>query len=226
MERKTICVIGLGKFGKAVVETLIHYGCDIIVIDKNEQKVKFFEERVTSAFCFDATDKKSLQEIGIQSCSDVVIAIGSENNCYSSIICGIILKQELKIQNVVAKISNPHHSKIMETIGIKNLVRPEFESGKKTAQKLLLNLKNGLISIDEKHAIICAKISNPIFFGKKLIDLNLTKKYGIIILAIKRRKKVITAFQATSIDKEDEIIFFGQNNNISSFYQVIKTFEK
>src|ERR1044071_3965116 len=223
MERKTICVIGLGKFGKAVVETLLHYGCDVIVIDKNEQKVKTFEERVTSAFCFDATNRNSLQEIGIQNCNDVVIAIGSENNCYSSIVCGIILKQELKIKSVVAKISNPHHSKIMETIGTKNLVRPEFEAGKKTAQQLLLNLKNGLINFDEKHAILCAKVNNLNFIGKKLTDLNITKNYGIIILGIKKKKQVMMTDSETIIGKEDEIVFFGKNSNISSFYQVIKS---
>ena len=69
-------IIGLGRFGHALALELAQAGADIMVIDRDEEKVREFREYTESAFVTKSLDKKTLSESGIQNCDVVVICIG------------------------------------------------------------------------------------------------------------------------------------------------------
>lgn len=71
-------VIGLGRFGTALAITIAKAGKDVIVIDRNEAKVKELRQYTDYAFVVDELNADSLREVGIQNCDTVIVCIGEK----------------------------------------------------------------------------------------------------------------------------------------------------
>ena len=71
-------VIGLGRFGTALVKTLAAAGKEVIAVDKDEAKVKAVRGYTDYAFVIDELNEVSLKETGMQNCGTVTICIGEQ----------------------------------------------------------------------------------------------------------------------------------------------------
>ena len=71
-------VIGLGRFGTALVQTLAEAGKEVIAIDKNEEKVKAVRRYTDYAFVVDNLSEDALKETGMQNCGTVTVCIGEQ----------------------------------------------------------------------------------------------------------------------------------------------------
>ena len=86
-------VIGLGRFGTALVKTLAEAGQEVIAVDKDEQKVKAVRKYTAYAFVVGTLNEESLQETGVQNCDTVTICIGrSSPEALSSIYCSAMIR--------------------------------------------------------------------------------------------------------------------------------------
>ena len=47
MKNKQIIVVGLGRFGMALAETLVENGCEVMAIDTNEERLDEIAPRIT-----------------------------------------------------------------------------------------------------------------------------------------------------------------------------------
>ena len=83
-------VIGLGSFGATVALELTKLNHDVIGIDTIKRNVESLADRITHAVIADATDEHVLEELNIQNCDAVVVAIGEDIE--ASILCVLNLK--------------------------------------------------------------------------------------------------------------------------------------
>ena len=65
-EKNTYGIIGLGRFGHAMAMELAAAGADLLVLDKDEEKVRELRDYTENAYVVRSLDKKSLAETGIQ----------------------------------------------------------------------------------------------------------------------------------------------------------------
>lgn len=86
---KEFAVFGLGKFGVSVAKSLMTLGCQVIVVDRNEERVQEIADDVTYAMVADVTDSQVLENLGIRNLDGVVIAISNEygSQCYGNDSC-------------------------------------------------------------------------------------------------------------------------------------------
>ena len=73
---KQFAVIGLGRFGRAVVETLVASGYDVMGCDKNMEAVKQMEHIATDVMQLDVMNEDAMQYIGLNNFDVVIVAIG------------------------------------------------------------------------------------------------------------------------------------------------------
>ncbi len=71
---------------------------DVIGIDSNKKFVESISDQLTHAVIADATDEHVLQELNIQNCEAVVVAIGEDIE--ASILCVLHLKNMGDQQNL------------------------------------------------------------------------------------------------------------------------------
>lgn len=127
-------VIGLGLFGTAIAKKLAKKGAEVLAIDNNEDHIDEIKDEVAYAVCLDATDKKALKSQNIEDYDAVVVAIG-EN--FEALLLCVVYLQELNIKRIIARANGIHQRKILEKIGIKEILSPEDEVGNVVAERLL-----------------------------------------------------------------------------------------
>jgi len=207
--KKQFAILGLGRFGSKVSRELFYRGQEVIVIDKDENKIEGIKDEVTHAFVGDITNEETLKEAGVQECDVVVIAESS--NIESSIISSQICKT-FGIKKVIAKAQNTIHGKILIKLQVDQIVYPEQDTAIKLVNKLTSD--NILDYIELGHHINIVSVEAPEkFSGKTIKELALRRRFHVTILGIKRGDELI--FNLTDDDmvqEADILIVFGETD--------------
>ncbi|MBR4966502.1 MAG: TrkA family potassium uptake protein [Lachnospiraceae bacterium] len=189
--KQTYAVFGLGKYGTAVAKELVANGADVIAVDADETIVNDLTSDLPICKCADVTDPEALLQIGIRSVEVAVIAMAT--NLESTVMC-IMLCKEFGVQNIIAKCGNEMHRKILEKLGVNQIVFPEYDSGTRLAKNLL---SSGFIDVIElaKNVSMVKIDVKPEWVGKSILELNLRKKYSLNIVAIYDKGTINTSVE-------------------------------
>ena len=183
MKRKQFAVIGLGRFGSATAITLSELGHDVIGVDGDEARVAQLADRITHALQIDATDEKSLRAAGIRDVDVAVVSIGE--NIESSLLVVMQLR-ELGVRKIVAKAVTPLHGRILERLGVARVIFPEREMAVRLAHSLVMPNVIDYIELSGDFSIIEVPAPDP-FVGRTLKQLELRPRFGLMLIAIKRK---------------------------------------
>ena len=178
---KQVAVIGLGRFGMSVAESLSENRCQVLAIDSDMDRVKKAQAFVTQAVELDARDADALRAVGVAEMDLAVVAIGS--NLESSMLATMILK-ELGVKQVVAKAVTKLHGRFLEKVGADKVIYPELDSGHQLGRHLARPNIVEQIEFGADYGVF--EITAPAnWVGKNLADLSIRGKYGVSVLAIK-----------------------------------------
>lgn len=210
-QMKDFAIIGLGRFGSALVQTLADMGHQVLAIDISEERVQYMSEIATHAVQADAMDEEILKELGIKNFDVVVVAIG--HDVQASILVALLLK-EMGVKTVVAKALNAMHGKVLEKIGVDKVVYPERDMAIRLAHHLVTTNFLDSIELSEDYSIF--EIKTPArMVGKSLGQLALRAKCGISIIAIKTPERIIAAPGAEDVLGPDDILVaIGKKKNM------------
>jgi trk system potassium uptake protein TrkA len=186
-DNRQFAVIGLGRFGRSVCETLHQSGHEVLGVDQDEKLVAeaLAAKVVSNAIALDSTDVNALKEAGIFEFETVIVAIG--NYLKESIVTSLNLK-EGGVKYVVAKVSSDTHENILKRLGVDLIVFPEQEAGRDLAYRLTKPSIVDRFELDPEHSIVEMLVPEN-FDGKTLAELQLRKNYGVNLLAIGSEEK-------------------------------------
>lgn len=212
MKNKEFVVFGLGRFGRSVATTLAQAGCEVLVIDNNEDKIHDIADVVTYAVKADATDVETLASLGIGNFDGAIIAIGE--HLEPSVLATIHAK-ELGIPFVLAKVQTETQAKVLMKVGADKVVFPEKETGIRIANKLLHGNFFDAVELSSTYSLmeINAKAE---WFGHNLQELNLRRRYDINVIGIKSSEKLnINPGPDEIIRENDILVVIGENTQLS-----------
>ena len=184
--KKTYAVFGLGRYGVAVARELVLSGAEVIAVDLDEKIVNAAADELPICKCADITDPDVIRQLGISNVDVVIIAMAS--NLEASVLA-ITLCKEMGVKTVIAKCANEMHQKIFTRVGADKVVFPENESGTRLAKNLLSSGFIDMISLSQDVSMVELDVKDE-WVGKNLIELNLRKKYGFNIVAIRIDQQV------------------------------------
>lgn len=197
-------IVGVGRFGFALAEELADSGAELIVLDRDEDKIRELRELTENAYVVKGVDKKALSETGIQNCDVAVVCIGEQID--TSILTTLNLIS-MGIPRVIAKAASAEHGLILEKLGAE-IVYPERDMAVRLAKRLETDCVLDFIQLSEK--IHISKISAPkAFLGKTVLEMNLRSRFGLNIIAIENRGSVIDHIQPEYIFSADDILFLA-----------------
>lgn len=212
--KKNFAVIGLGRFGGSICRTLANAGIEVLAIDKSEERVNEFAMIASHAVVGDTTDEACLKSLGIRNFDHVIVAIGE--NIQSSILTTLILK-ELGVPYITAKAQNDYHEKVLRKIGADRVVHPERDMGIRIANNMISSNIVDYLELSNEYSIV-EIAANEKLSGHTIMDLDIRKRYGLNIVAIKRGVNLIVSPLAQeTIMIEDVLIVIGNDNAISRF---------
>jgi trk system potassium uptake protein TrkA len=210
---KQFVVIGLGNFGYHLATHLCAKGHDVMAIDKDAGRVQAIKDLVSQAVAADATDREVLETLGLKQMDTVVVCIGTEMN--NSVLATLNLK-DIGVKRVVAMAISDAHGRILEKVGVSDVVFPEKDLAISLAEKLHNPNMLEYLPFTEDYSII--QLAPPKeFIGKALRELDLINKYGVQVVAIKelipdRINMIPTA--SFVVKDSDILILLGPNKSL------------
>ena len=201
--KKTYAVFGLGRYGTAVARELVNNGREVIAVDSNQGIVNDAAAYLPVCKCADVSDAEVISRLGIGNIDTVIICMA--NNLEASVMA-ITLCKEAGVKTVIAKCANEMHQRILLRVGADQVVFPETESGVRLAKNLLSSGFIDAISLSRDVSMVEVDVRDE-WCGKNLIELNLRKKYGINVVAIKKGEEVnVSINPEQALDAESTLI--------------------
>ncbi len=180
-QRKEVGVIGLGKFGFCLAETLMELGHQVIGVDKSESRVRVARDALTQVYQADAMDKVALQQLGFGELEFVVVSIGGSME--ASILITMNLK-ELGTGQVWVKAVSRDHEKVLNKIGADFVVFPERFVARQLAHRLAVP---GLLNyLPLGGGIVLQEFNVDKWAGQTLRELDLPNRHHLLVVAVKR----------------------------------------
>ena len=210
-----VAVIGLGRFGRALVEGLEEVGVEVLAIDSDMDNVESIKDTATSAVRMDASDVRSLRANDLDQMDVVVVAIGEQFEAAMLTVQELI---SMGITNVYARAISPTHRRILERMSIAGVVSPTEEAGRRFARRLAHPGLLDYIELSEDYEI--AEVTTPPkLTGHTLGTLALVKRYNVTVVTIRRpgeRKSTIigTPTADTEVREDDVLILAGRREDI------------
>ena len=176
-------VIGLGQLGHAVAVALAKRGAEVVAVDLDMERVEAIKERVTRALCLDATDDRALKASGMGEADTVILALGEEH-LEQAVLTTMILR-EFGVGTIVSRAATTLQGKVLERVGVTEVVYPEREMGILLARKILNPSVRELVPLSKGTSLAEVAI-RPEMVGISLAEANLRQEYGLNVVALRR----------------------------------------
>lgn len=209
-----ILIVGLGQFGMSLAHTLSDKGAEVLAVDRRKNLVEEASAFVAESLILDATDETELARLQPGKRDAAICAIGDDSK-EASIICTALLRQ-MGTSWIIARANNLMHQRILQLVGAHLVVNPELEFGKRFANRLInRHIVADMPLGDELH--LTEITIQPSMVGKNLVELALPKRFGIMVVAIRRGtpSRVVQPNIHDPLQENDNLIIVSSESAIS-----------
>lgn len=201
---KNYAIIGLGRFGHALALELAQEGAEIMVIDKDEEKVRELRDYTENAFVVDGYDKKALEDTGVRNCDVAVVCIGEKIDISILMTLNLV---SLGIPQVIAKATSEEHGEILRKLGAE-VVYPERDMAVRLAHRLESAKILDYIQLSKKVNISKLIVPDKLI-GKSVQEVDLRKRFGLNIIAIENNENVNQNVMPDYIFQGGDVLFLS-----------------
>jgi trk system potassium uptake protein TrkA len=216
---KRICVIGLGRFGMGVATELYQAGHDVLVIDRDEEKVQSMLGKATYAITMDATTDQGLSNLGIDEYDAVILALG-DSNVEASILVAMVLR-DMGISMIIARAATQLHGQALARVGVGKVVYPEEESAKRLAH---LEINPDILDYMEvlNNVGISKVRPRPSMVRKTVEEAGLAENRGdnsLTVLGLRRgRRLILNPSRDETIAPGDVLLVAGPSDQVARVF--------
>jgi len=215
-----IFVIGAGRFGVHLATRLSEFGCEIMLADKNPDRVEDLVQDGFHAVEMDAEDQGALKEAGVQEADAVVVSIGE--NMQGSILTTLLLK-ELKVKKLICRALDARHATVLEKLGADLVVLPSRDMAYRLAERLRDNLGSDRQQLCGNHQLAQIRVGPPLH-GKSLAEAALRDRYRVNVVLVTR---VDDEGQTVAIEpKPERLILTGDLVFVAGLRENLNRFER
>lgn len=229
-------IIGYGKFGSQLASDLIKFNIPLKICDNDEDKLKDLADVAgVEPIVINCSDKTALEQAGIIP-SEVDTVIVSVGDSIETSIISVFALQELGNKNIIVKVVNQIHSRIMLKCGASRTIYPENDAARLLSSELVSKqVESYLISDCLK---VCKGLAGSAFndvsvqdfehlavtFAKNSDDEDGNNQNILKIVAIKRAEVWNTDITPNLTLNKTDFIVFLVSTDISD--KVILKFER
>ena len=209
-------VVGLGRLGMAMVDTLDSLGHEVLALDLDETVVQDLADRLPNVHVVaaDATEERVLRGLNVDAFDAAAVVIG-ENHVEAGILATATLK-DLDVPTIVARATSKLHARVLEKVGADRVIQPEREMGEQVARVLASPTVLDYVDLGEDEALIEARVPEQ-WVGKSLAELALSRSLSLTVVAHKRKDSPGTLPSGnTVLQREDVIVVGGSKKTLAA----------
>ena len=207
---KSILIIGMGNFGKYLAEKLQELKNNIMIIDKNEKVIENLSVRFENAQIGDCNNPDVIKALGVQDFDACIVALDEDFQASLEITLNL---KEAGAKYVISKASRDIQAKFLLRNGADEVIYPEKDMAERLAYKITGNTMY-YFSLNDEYSVF--EIATPKDWeGETIMSLNIRKKYGLNVLAIKNNEEILPSPTAEYCFKEnDHIVVLGKREDM------------
>ena len=224
--KRLFAVIGLGRFGYSVAESLVQKGCEVLAIDREEAKIQSISDIATFAVQCDATDERALKAVSTQ---NVDVAVGSIGENIEASILIVQTLHEMGITSIIAKAVTNIHGKILSNLGVTEVIYPERDAAIRLAHRLASPKVLDYLELAPGYSVEEVAVPDR-FSGMSIEETKIRELHNLNIIGIKKqvnrmikgKLKKEDTFNFTPspddmIEKGDVLVMIGKEHDLDGF---------
>ncbi|MHC5201740.1 potassium channel family protein [Myroides sp. LJL119] len=222
-----LIIIGLGNFGASLGIKMTKLGHEVMGVDKNMAKVESLKDKLSHTICLDATDEIALDKLPLKNTDIVLVAIGEDQG--ANIMATANFKNK-NVNQLISRAINQVHEKVLQAIGVYQIIRPEEESAERWTKKLNSNGIIDSFELNNEYSII-EVLTPQALIGMSFEQIQFKKKYNILVMTVIKNQQqksflgqceIVPKVQGfpnpqTTIAKDDVLVIYGANHDIFKF---------
>ena len=213
---KRFAVIGLGHFGASVARKLYEEGREVIAVDSDKECVQDAADYSEQAICVDATDKRTLENIGLDEVDAAIVSLGERMDVIT--LAALHLK-EIGVPYLIVKAISADHEKILRAIGVNEVIHPEEFAARSLATRLSLFGVSDFLPILPTYSVVLLKTPNC--FANQTVSIMESK--SVQVVAIQRgNEMILTPSDSEILLLNDMLILIGENQNLNTLAERIE----
>ena len=214
-----VIVAGGGKIGYYLTKTLVNEGYEVLLIEKDKQKVEIYSERFGSVVVRgDACEASTLAAAGTGRADVVVAATGDDED--NLVICQMA-KKKFNVPRTIARINNPKNEEIFRRLGIDRTVSQTNVLLSLIEQEIpersfvhLVTLKHAQLAVVEATVAPDAPVT-----GRVLADIRFPPE--TVVMAVMRDGQVLVPNGTTRLEANDAVIVLAQRQSEPALRQML-----
>ena len=215
--KKSVLIVGLGRYGRYVAKKMNELDHEILAVDKDEEKVNLALPFVTNALVADTTDPRFLESLGVRNFDLCIVAIGDD---FQSSLEITSFLRELGAKKVVSRAARDVHAKFLLRNGADEIVYPEKQLADWTAIRYSSDHIFDYIELDNDHAIFEIAVPQS-WIGKTIGQIDIRKKYNINIMALKKGGKLdMNISSDTRLNEMHTMLVLGDMKSIHKCFHI------
>lgn len=214
---KSILLIGINHFGTMVAKQLRGLGHQVLAVDKDEERINAALPFVTEAQIGDSTNEAFLRSLGINNFDVCMVTIGSD---FQSSLETTSLLKELGGKLVVSRADREVQAKFLLRNGADEVINPEKQVAEWAAIRYASNHILDYIRLDDDNAIFEVSVPKE-WIGRTIEEIDIRKRYGINIMAVKHEgKMILNVTPETVMDESITMLVLGERRSIQKCFRI------
>jgi len=215
-DTEPVVVIGLGRFGGTLAESLTRLGHEVLGLDQDMKIVQQYADKLTHVAQVDSTDNDALTQLGVADFQRAIVGVGSD---IEGSVLTVVTLRELGVPEIWAKAISDKHAKILSAVGAAHVIKPEADMANRVAH-LITGKMIDYIEFEDGFAIAKTRAPREAV-GITLAEATLRTKYGITVVGVKRAGEDFTyALPETVVPDGALLIVAGATELVERFAAV------
>ncbi len=199
-----IIVVGGGKVGYYLAKQLLADGHEVVVVEKNRQKVEQISNDLGGvAIHGDGSDSRPMEEAGMNR-ADIVVAVTGDDE--DNLIVCQMAKKKFGVKRAIARINNPKNEHIFRVLGIDATVSAVDGLVAQIEREIPAHSLVHLLTLRDVGAVFIEKQvpANSPVAGRQINLLNLPDNF--LLPLIIRDGKAIVPKGTTTLEPGDDVV--------------------
>lgn len=215
MKVQQFLIIGAGRFGAAMAQTLCNLRHEVVVVDNDEQALNTVVDEVTDAMILDATREEALAKLDMAEFDTVVVAIG--DNLEAAILATVAAKAA-GARHLISKADTAIAARVLASVGADEVVRPEHAMGIRVARQLATPNIVQAFELGQDHQVAEVEVTGDGLQGS-LADLRLPRRFGVHVIAVRRGDHIdVTPGADYEVCSGDRLVVVGADDDFDRFH--------
>ncbi len=206
-----IVIVGGGKLGFDLAQTMMERKYDVRLIEKNKVKCMELANKLDAeVICGDGTEIETLEEANTKNCDSFIAVTGSDQD---NLVATQLAKREFGAKKVIIRANNPANMEALRTLGTDIVVSSTEIITRLIEQEVDVTEMHMLTTLNKGRASICTMTlpANSALEGMALKDVTLPQ--SSLIVAIQRKETMLIPNGFTVLQSADEIVAVCANGD-------------